>query len=417
MTVQVFDYGMNGEGIAKSNGKIILIPQAIIGEEVEYKIIENNNNYSLANLSIVHNPSTNRTTPSCPYFGLCGGCDLQHMKYDEQLKFKTLLVKKTLKKIANISIDVKPTLPSEKVYKYRNKICFDIQNDKIGFYKSNSKEIIEIDKCYLVDDIFNDILNIFKKYIKKHSGLLKNIIIREILGQILVGVVAKKPINLTDFYKELSKQFKNIGLYLIINTRKDSVVISGKINHIAGIKEICVNNYGLTYFVDIASFHQTNIDIQNKIYEYVLEYIQPDDIVVNGFSGQGLLSAIIAKRAKKVIGIEIDSHSHKAAENLKRDNKINNLTNIKGDFNYKFSEFKTCDTLILDPSKKGCGKKVMEQVKGVKNIIYISCNPIALAKDLREIINDYEIEEIQPFDMFPNTKNVETFVKLTLRKS
>jgi tRNA/tmRNA/rRNA uracil-C5-methylase (TrmA/RlmC/RlmD family) len=162
-------------------------------------------------------------------------------------------------------------------------------------------------------------------------------------------------------------------------------------------------------------FHQTNINIQNKLYNKVLEYILPNSKVVNGFSGQGLLSAIVAQKAKLVVGIEINKNSHFSAEKLKKDNKITNLTNICADFNKEISKhIKNTNTIILDPSKKGCGSVVMQKVKGIKNIIYISCNPIALAKDLREL-KDYNIEEVIPFDMFPNTNNVETLVKLTLK--
>ena len=200
---------------------------------------------------------------------------------------------------------------------------------------------------------------------------------------------------------------------MIINTRNDSVVLSGKVYHIGGIKNIKVNNFGLTYFVDLLGFHQTNLEIQNKLYSKVLDYISPNAVVINGFSGQGLLTAIIAQKAKHVIGIEINKSSHASAEQLKKLNDISNMKNICGDF---FKHIKTeknkANTIILDPTKKGCGKNVMTEINGIENIIYISCNPIALSKDLNVLKDDYDIEEVTPFDMFPNTTSVETLVKL-----
>jgi len=219
---------------------------------------------------------------------------------------------------------------------------------------------------------------------------------------------------LDNFSKELN--LKNCGLFNIINKRNDSVVLSGKVIHVAGIDSFENETFGVKYPIDIMSFHQTNDEIQEVLYERVLDLINPNSKVLNGFSGQGLLSAVLAKKAESVVGIEIEKSSHLSAEKLKNFNKITNLTNVLGDFNVKFKKnLKNIDTLILDPSKKGCGKNIMCGIIGVENLIYISCNPIALAKDLREILDFYEIEKIEAFDMFPNTKNVETLVKLKIK--
>lgn len=414
MPINIIDYGMNGEGVGKIDGKVVLVKNALIGEDVEVNIIKDNKNYLSARTSDIIKKSTNRQVPPCPYFFECGGCVLQHMKYEEQLKFKTLLVKKTLKKVAYIDANVGPCVASDKIFNYRNKASFNFNGKLCGFYKENSKEIVEINNCMLASPNINKIYSLFKDFVLSTNNAqnVKNLVVRDISNQILVGVVVSKPFNLMPFYVILTKHFNNIGLFEIVNTRNDSVVLSGKVNHIAGIKEIKVCEFGLTYFVDLLGFHQTNINIQNKLYNKVLEYILPNQKVVNGFSGQGLLSAIIAQRAKQVVGIEINKNSHKSAEKLKKDNNIANLTNICADFNKEIAKhIKNTNTIILDPSKKGCGRQVMEKINGIKNIIYISCNPIALAKDLREL-KGYTIEEIIPFDMFPNTNNVETLVKL-----
>ena len=409
---------MNGEGVAKIDGKIALVPYALIDETCEVKIKKDHSNYAECELEKVTKSSSNRVVPPCPYFYECGGCNLQHMTYDEQLKYKTLLVKKTIKKVAGIECEVLNTVPSLNQYNYRNKMSFAFNNNFIGFFKNNSNSVIDIKTCKLASENINKLLSLAREYFAKfpQRDLLKNIVIREINNQILVGVVAKKNLELSDFYRILTKNFNKIGLFLIINKRNDSVVLTNNQTHIDGIKAINITNFGINYSVDLLGFHQTNIDIQNKIYSEVLNLISNNTCVVNGFSGEGLLSAILSKKAKHVTGIEINQTSHQSAEKLKKENNLSNLTNILGDFNKHITPLKSkADTLILDPPKKGIGQQFLKTLVGIKEIIYISCNPIALSKDLRFLKEFYTIEKVEPFDMFPNTNNVETVVKLTLK--
>ena len=420
MEIKIFDYGMNGEGVGNLEGKIFLVENALIDELAEIDIIEDNGNYAIAKANKIINSSTNRTYPKCPYFFECGGCQLQHMTYAEQLKFKTNHIKKTIKKITGLDVEVNQTIPCSQPFNYRNKMSFTVQDNICGLLKKKSNNIVDISHCPLADDKINKVLKLFKVYINRHACArkeIKNLVIRSISNQLLVGVVTKKHVDLTNLFSTLSTEFDNIGLYEIVNNRNDSVVLSGKVNHIGGIKEIQIlhtfSTIKLEYSVDLLGFHQTNLEIQNKLYESVLNYISPNSFVINGFSGQGLLTAILAQKARHVTGIEINKSSHKSAEMLKQNNNIKNITNICGDFFKHFKkEMTNANTIILDPTKKGCGKTVMNEIKGIENIVYISCNPIALSKDLNIIKDDYIIEEITPFDMFPNTINVETLVKL-----
>lgn len=414
MKINIFDYGMNGEGVGKIDGKIALVNNALIDEEVECEIVNDYGNYMEVKLTNILTSSKNREKPACPYFNECGGCQLQHMKYAEQLKFKTNHIKKTIKKITGLDVLVNPTIACNTTLGYRNKMSFAVKNSCVGLFKHNSNEIIEIDSCPLAVNEINSVLYLFKDYIHKHNiEFIKNLVVRSINNQTLIGIVTSKFKDLNDLFSTFSEHFNNFGLYEIINTRKDSVVLSGKVVHIGGLKQIEINDFGLKYSVDLMGFHQTNLDIQNKLYNAVVGLISPNDIVINGFSGQGLLSAILATKAKKVVGIEINESSHKSAEQLKKINNIKNMSNICGDFYKHFkTQMKNANTIILDPTKKGCGPKVMKEISGIENIIYISCNPIALSKDLNVIKNDYDIISITPFDMFPNTNQVETLVKL-----
>ncbi len=418
MEIKIFDYGMNGEGVGKLDGKIVLVENTLNGETVDVDILNDNGNYATAKSTNIIKKSKSRTKPECPYFDQCGGCQLQHMNYSEQLKLKTNHIRKTIKKITGLDINIKDTVPCSTPFHYRNKMSFSIQSFNCGFLKEKSNEIVDIDYCPLADNSINSVFKVFKTYIQNNPCKhIRNLVVRSIQNQILVGIVTKKHIDLTNLLSALSTEFENVGLYEIVNTRKDSVVLSGKVNHIGGIKEIKIlhkdSTINLNYSVDLLGFHQTNLQIQEKLYESVLNYICSDSIVINGFSGQGLLTAILAQKAKKVIGIEINKSSHKSAEKLKQKNKISNIFNICGDFFKCFKqEMKQVNTIILDPAKRGCGKNVMNEINGIDNIIYISCNPIALSKDLNVIKDNYIIEEIVPFDMFPNTINLETLVKL-----
>ncbi len=414
METKIFDYGMNGEGVGKVDGKIVLIDNALIDEVVDFQIVEDNKNYATAKVNKILHQSPYRVSPTCPYFYECGGCQLQHMKYAEHLKFKTLNVQKTIKKITGLNVKVNETIPCSNQFNYRNKMSFSVENLYCGLVKPNSKDIVEISSCPLAQEDINKVLTIFKEYINIYKcDCIKNLVVRSIQKQILVGVVTTKHIDLKELLSTLKEHFLDIGLFEILNTRKDSVVLSGKVNHIGGIKEIKIDNLGVKYSVDLLGFHQTNLEIQNKLYSSVLNYISPNSVVVNGFSGQGLLTAILAQRAKFVTGIEINKNSHQSAEKLKKDNNIQNMKNICGDFFKHIPKEKIkANTIILDPTKKGCGVKVMNEICGIENIIYISCNPIALSKDLNAIKDYYNIEEVTPFDMFPNTTSVETLVKL-----
>ncbi len=425
MEVEIVDLGMFGEGVANLDGKIILVPNALLNEIVDIEITNDYGNYAKGKLLKIIKKSDIRRDEPCK-FSSCGGCALMHMDYDYQLIFKQNLIKKTLKKIANIDNEPQRTIPSDKQFNFRNKISFSAQNTLFGMKENHSNNVIDITNCLLATDKQNKIFNLFKSYClnnnllgydtKTKTGVIKNLVIKDFPNGTLVAVVSNKALDLNDFYKILSKQHKNVGLFNIINKRKDSVVLSGEAKHIAGLKELHLNEFGFEFPIDIFAFHQTNNYIQNKIYSKILDLISADDIIINGFSGAGVLSAIMSKKSR-VIGVEIDHSAHASAERLKKINKIENLTNICGDFNKVYKKLiKTYPehSLVLDPSKKGLGKIICD-INRAKSIIYLSCNPIALAKDLRELIKYYIIDNVIPFDMFPNTTSVETLVILKRR--
>lgn len=418
---------MNGEGVGRLDGKIILVPKALLGEIVEIVIVKDYGNYAVAKLLEIKKKSSSRRASPCAYAN-CGGCELMHMDYSMQLRFKHDLVQKTIKKIANISCEVADTIASDREFNFRNKVSFSCLNNNFGMREASSHNVVDIDKCLLASSRQNEIFSLFKQYCRDNhllgydmatnNGVIKNLVIKDFANGILVAVVTANKVDLSNLYTILSSRFDRIGLFEVINKRRDSVVLAGQCIHVGGLKEVELCEFGLKYPIDIFGFHQTNDYIQNEIYLKMMEYIKEDSIVVNGYSGAGVLSAIMAKRAKAVIGIELERSSHNSAERLKQVNNITNLTNICGDFTKEYNKIKNTipsHTLVLDPSKKGCGE-IIRQINNANSIIYLSCNPIALAKDLRELNKNYIIEEVTPFDMFPNTISVETLVKLKRRE-
>ncbi len=423
VNIEIFDYGMNGEGVAKLDGKTLFVQGALRGEKLTAEVTSDEGNYAYALMTSVSQPSPERVSPPCPYFEACGGCDLMHMTYAEQLRFKSLLVKKTIKKITGIDPIVQPCVGSEDVLGYRNKSSFALNDKAVGFYRKGSHDVLPVAHCLIASPDINKVLDIFNTCLKDDlidPAGIKNLVVRAIDHKVLVAVVASAWLDIRPFYLRLAEAFSEVGLSLFINTRKDSVVLSGKVVQVGGIKKIKLTDpiSHIKYDLDIQSFHQTNQNIQNKIYQAVLDMVGENARVVNGFSGAGVLSAMLAQKVQSVHGIEIEPTAHQSANQLKKDNKVNNLTNIKGDFIKKFLPLRQdTDVLVLDPSKRGLGEKTAQQIVGVGEIIYISCSPQSLAKDLRALVSHYDIVSIQPYDMFPNTANVETLVHLRLKSS
>ena len=230
MRINIENLGMNGEGVGKVDGKIALTNFTLPGESAEIEIVKDFKNYSLARATKILNKSSERVNPPCKYFYLCGGCALQHMSYSLQLKFKTNLVKNTIKKITGIDCNVENTVLSNQQYNYRNKASFNYQGGHSGFYKNNSHEIVDINQCNICSKTINDVYCAFNDYIKSHSveAYVKHLVVREINGQILIGVVTNTYININTLYNTLLNNLnlknKKIGIYQIVNTRKDSVV-------------------------------------------------------------------------------------------------------------------------------------------------------------------------------------------------
>lgn len=444
MKLRIDRLGFNGEGIGKIpygeyENKLCFVPFSLPGEVVDVEIEEDKKRFCNAKLLNVELSSNSRINPKCPYFAICGACDLQHMSKDCQVDFKQNLVKTTLEKELKSNLDVE-NLKSLNDFYYRNKMIFPMGYDgKIGCFKKGTHDVVEIDKCLIVDDNINKVLEISKDFFShsnfkgydfvSEKGDVKYLCVRVGINQILVTVVAKNLLDLQDYYNELvSKLSHDIGISLIISDG-DNEILSGKYIHLFGIEKLRLEECGIEYLVDNRGFLQVNNDIKNFMYNEVLKYIKNTDIVVDAYSGAGLLSSILAKKCRGVIGIEINQSASSSAKELAIKNKIQNIDFVCGDVKKHLRQclnLSNANVVVLDPPRSGCDKEVLKIIidanyqenkkSKIDEIIYISCNPATLARDLSYLNNYFQIEKIIPMDMFPQTKHVETLVCLQRRE-
>lgn len=434
LEVEITRYGANGEGIAVEGGIVIFVPFAMVGERVLIHIINDKNSFLIAKIVKILRSSKLRVDAPCKYFGKCGGCDLQHITSSEQNKLKTNIVHDSLKKYAGIDIEVNEIISGENDYRYRNKFAFPICEEngkiKIGMFKKNTHQIIDIEDCLLQSERVKTIIKIFRDFLTENKisayceetkkGTVKHIVLREHGDSFILTIVVtdKKFDNFQDLILRLKTQFNNFGIYKNINLFNNNVIFGEKDEHIYGLRELELEEFGIKYFVNNRSFMQVNDEIKCIIYQKILELLGKQKFVIDAYSGAGLLSSIIAKHADKVYGVEIIKEATQNAESLKNINKLYNLTNINGDCAIEIpklakqinGEF----AIVVDPPRKGLDKKVVDAFlqSEPNKIVYLSCNPATLARDIGLMKEKYDIKYIQPYNMFPQTCQVETLVCL-----
>ncbi|MBQ8468479.1 MAG: 23S rRNA (uracil(1939)-C(5))-methyltransferase RlmD [Clostridia bacterium] len=434
-TVEIVDYGSNGEGVAKIEGVTVFVPFSIVGEKVEIILIVIKKDFAIAKIVNIIQRSPNRVDPKCQYYSKCGGCQLQHMNYAEQLKFKQKYVQNSLKKFAGYVGGIEQCEASASEYAYRNKFSFPVGEADgkifVGMYRPASHNLVEIEECVIQEDS-KPIIDAFLRFANEndvhafsdqHPDGVKHLVARTNKNEVLVCVVSVKKIrNLHKFAVILQKKYKKVHIINNINTKNNNVILGDKDFVVLGDGQIEFNEFNLKYNVNVHSFLQVNNDIKHKLYNSVLGEIGSKDIVIDAYSGAGVLSAIIAKKCQRVYGIEIVKEAVENANSLAQDNGIVNLNNVCGDCAEELPKIiknSKANVVVLDPPRKGCDKRVLDSLIAAcpQKIIYVSCDPSTLARDLKILAGNYEIAKIKPFDMFPQTANVETLAILKLNQN
>ncbi len=434
--VEILDMGFEGEGIAKIDGYTVFIKGALKGEKVKIKILKANKDYGFAKLLEVLTPSENREIPMCKVFSKCGGCNLQHMDYKSQLQLKTDLVKNTLKKSLGYEPSIEPMIGMFIPYGYRNKVQYPVSNGKIGFYAGRTHSLIENEKCYIqneyIDELAKNVFELTQKYgvstydEKNGKGILRHIVARigintEEVMLVLVTNREKLP-NAENIVNELKAKYPQLkSIIQNINTEKGNVILGQKCKTLYGQDYIEDELEGYRFKIAPLSFYQVNPQQTAVLYTVAKEFAEltGKENVFDLYCGIGTISIFVADKAKNVFGVEIVPQAIENAKANAKLNKIENAEFICGSAEevipQKYKEGKTADVVFLDPPRKGCDVKLLETLKEMQaeKIVYISCNPATLARDLKYLLDSgYELKKVQPVDMFPQTCHVETVVLL-----
>ena len=397
--VKIIRLNNEGLGVALVDKFVVFVKNALVNEKVKIKITEVNDNYAKADVINYIETSSDRVIPSCPFYEKCGGCNLMHMNYESQISFKKDKVKSIFKKISNIDIDIKDII-YDKEYNYRNKVTLKVKNDKIGLYREKTNDIINVDKCLLLDNKINDELIKLELFIHRYkNNNISEIMIRVINDKIML--------SLDTINKEVRDSFINNFDHV------ESIYINNKL--VYGNEFLKENINELEFNISPKSFFQVNKNIMTKMYDKAISYIK-GGTTLDLYSGTGTLSMLASKTSDEVIGIEVVKDAVKDANNNIELNNMKNVSFICDKVENKIDELKNkkIDNIIMDPPRSGSDKKSLNSILEIdpKQIIYISCNPVTLARDYNTLKEKYNIKEITLFDMFPNTYHIESLMVL-----
>jgi 23S rRNA (uracil1939-C5)-methyltransferase len=390
MEYLITDLNHLGQGITRIDNKITFVPKTVSGDIINLEITKSHKNYNEAKLLKIVKPSPDRIEYKCPYYNKCGGCNIANLEYTNQLKYKKEKVINIFKKYNKI--DINPTIiASDEILHYRNKITLQY-NEKLGLYEEKTHNIIEIQECLLMPQKVNDIIKLLSKY--NYNTSLQKIVIRIINNQVMINIIAK------DIPKSLIEILKNLDVSVYHNSK-----------YISGNKVLIetLNNYKFSILPD--SFFQINKKQTINLYNQIVEYANPqkEDKVLDLYCGVGTIGIYLSKYCKEVLGIEINKSSIENANINKKLNNVENISFIEADVSKVLSMKYKADIIIVDPPRSGLNKNTIETLIKInpKKIVYVSCDPITLSRDINLLKNNYILKDIKLYDMFPETYHVE----------
>ena len=425
-----------GLGIAKVDGFVIFVENACPQDVLKIKITKVTKNYAKAKILEVMSPSKHRTSPFCPMQKVCGACQLQYINYNYQLELKREVVQDAIRKIGHLDIEIPNPVPSPLIKAFRHKIQYPVCQTKVskrllaGYYKPHTHDIVNIKYCPIQPEICDKIVDFIREKApeyrisgydeKKHAGDLKHIVIRNsaATGENLVVLVVNSKQNSTN-YKNLAQSiYENFaevsGVCLNYNTKKTNVIMSENTECICGKPVIEEKILGKTFYIGTNTFFQVNPKSAENIFRYVKDYIAANfenPVVLDAYAGISAFGICVSDVCDKVVSVEENTDSCRLAEDSLELNNINNLE-IHNEDAAKFfaKEKRKFDAVILDPPRKGCSVESLDEAVRLCNntIIYVSCNPATLARDLKYLTEKgCRVQSIQPFDMFCHSFHIE----------
>lgn len=447
--------------MAKVNELVIFVPYVVPGDVVDLQVKRKKNHYAEAVAVKFHEKSPLRTEPFCSHFGVCGGCKWQCLSYEEQLKYKQKQVFDNLTRIGKVELpEFRPILGSEKTRFYHNKLEFTFSNKRwlteeevkqdvkydqmnaVGFHIPGAfDKVLAIDKCWLQDDISNQIRNAVRDYAYAHNfpffdlrtqeGLLRNIMIRtSSTGELMVVLQCKVTDDegrrkMEEILQFMADSFPQItSLMYVINNKCNDTIGDLDVEVFKGNDHIFEEMEGLRFKVGPKSFYQTNSEQAYNLYKVAREFagLTDNELVYDLYTGTGTIANFVARQARKVVGIE---YVPEAIEDAKVNSALNGIDNTlfyAGDMkdiltNDFIAEHGRPDVIITDPPRAGMHNDVIDVILAAepKRIVYVSCNPATQARDLQLLDGKYKVTAVQPVDMFPHTHHVENVVQLERR--
>ena len=451
----IVDISSEGKSVAKVDGMVIFVDGGVPGDIADVMITRKKNSYAEGHITALKKESPNRIAHKCEHFGVCGGCKWQHLNYETQLFFKQKTVSDALTRIGKLDIStLKPIFANAQNYFYRNKLEFSFSDKKwltteeiksneaidnrnaLGFHIPKMfDKILDIKNCYLQSEPSNSIRNEIKDFALKNNlsffgvrdktGLLRTLMIRTAsTGEIMVLIqfFENQPENIELLLNHLKITFPQItSLQYVINQKGNDTLQDLSIITFYGRDHIFEEMEGLKFKISAKSFYQTNSPQAYELYKITRDLcqLQGNEVVYDLYTGTGTIANFVSKKAKKVVGVEYVEDAVIDAKNNSEFNNIHNTSFFAGDMkdvlNQEFiNTHGKPDVIITDPPRAGMHEDVIAVLLkvGAPKIVYVSCNPATQARDLAMMMEHYEIKEIQPVDMFPQTAHVENVVLL-----
>ncbi len=428
-----------GDGLGRYQGYTVFVPQGLCGDRVYGEVVKETPNYAVLRILKILERSENRIHPPCAVFPDCGGCQLQNLSYDKQFEFKVQVVRDSLERLGKREWPSSPEFfPAEKPFQYRNKGSYALEtvNDelRIGFYRTGSHEVVDSQECGIMMPVIDSIREWLRPLLikhqipiyreKGHSGFLKGIVVRHSVstGETLLGLVTTQGTFSEHFLAELLnadslQAFGVRGVLQNINPSSTNVILGEKNRCLYGRPFIRDRLGPLEFQLSLNSFFQVNPFQTEKLYSLLQNWIESDDRIIDAYCGVGGIGLWLARLGCEVLGIDEVASAIKDAQMNARINRLENCEFICGTVEShidRITEEGMGQTLILDPPRKGCSETLISAISNVhpRKIIYVSCNPSTLARDLSRL-KDYSIRSLAVVDMFPQTSHVETAVLLT----
>lgn len=435
-TVEIANLGHSGEGVGRYQDFTIFVPQALPGEIVEVQVSEVKKSYAKAKLIAVKQATAERVEPQCAVYQSCGGCQLQHLSYEGQLKAKREQVVNAITRIGKLdNVTIQPTLGAANPWYYRNKMQFPVGRAQgkvaVGCYSQGTHAIINTDDCCIQHAVNNTIANQVRRIVTElniptYDERTGEGVIRHVMGRVgtATGEVMVALVTVTDKLPNQAKiiaalQLAIPGLASIIhnvNPQRGNIILGETTRTIWGKDTITDKLGDLTFHISARSFFQVNTEQTVVLYGKAVEYagLTGKETVIDAYCGTGTITLFLAGQAAKVYGIEIVKPAIADAWQNARTNEIENVEFIAGDAVDVMPDLYRSgvrpETIVVDPPRAGCEPKVLETFVKMKpeRIVYVSCNPASLARDLAILAEQgYQTKEIQPVDMFPHTHHVE----------